>query len=223
MTEISLVAITDNTTKTPKLRNKSKNLSVILNGESGSEDYCIHLNPVEIDLLASTAGNSRHGERDSLLIRVTFDAALRISETLGLRMCDLDVLNHILHVRGKGDHPGVSAISPGTVEKIGLYAWNQKLDINDRIFPISRTQAYRIITTAYDRAAIRRPTKQNDHVGPIHILRHSGAIERLKKSGNPRSIQAQLRHRTASTTMRYLKTISQDESMEIQKVVDPWK
>jgi integrase len=222
MTETSLIVTTNNTNKIPEIRNKSKNLSVFINGETGNENYVVHLNPAEVEALAGMAGKSRHGERDSLLIRVTFDAALRISETLGLRMCDLDVIHHILHIHGKGDYPGVAAVSAGTVEKIGLYAWNQKLDPHDRIFPISRTQAYRIITTAYDQAAIRRPTKQNDHVGPVHILRHSGAIERLKKSGNPRSIQAQLRHRTASTTMRYLKTISQDESMAIQGQVDPW-
>lgn len=206
----------------PEKGNKTKNVSVYIDGQAGSDDYVIHLNPAEIEALAGMAGKSRHGERDSLLIRVTFDAALRIGETLQLRMCDLDDTRHILTIHGKGDHPGTAAISSATSEKINSYAWHKSLKPDDLIFPISRTQAYRIITTAYDKAAIRRPTKQNDHVGPCHILRHSGAIQRLKVSGNPRSIQHQLRHRTAMTTMRYLKTITHDESMGIQSEVNPW-
>lgn len=208
----------------PEIRNKTRNLSVILQGEAGAADYVAHLSPSEVGSLADAAGQSRHGDRDSLMIRVTYDAALRISETLGLRMCDLVATRsgYVLHILGKGNRAGVAAISDRTAEQIMAYAWQYKLQPEDRIFEISRTQAFRIITAAYERSGIRQPSKAMDHVGRCHVLRHSGAIERLRASGNPRSVQAQLRHRTALTTMRYLKTLSADESLKIQQGVNPW-
>ncbi len=41
------------------------------------------------------------------------------------------------------------------------------------------------------------------HVGAVHVLRHSGALERLKDTGNPQALQEQLGHTTAEMTLRY--------------------
>jgi integrase len=57
-------------------------------------------------------------------------------------------------------------------------------------------------------------------VGMVHMLRHSGAIERLRLTGNPRSVQAQLGHKTIDMTMRYLRTLSDEEGVAIQAGVD---
>jgi len=55
------------------------------------------------------------------------------------------------------------------------------------------------------------------------VLRHSGAIARLKASGNPKSVQHQLRHKSAQMTLRYMKTMSADESLVIQHGVNSCK
>ena len=60
---------------------------------------------------------------------------------------------------------------------------------------------------------VRQPCQVRDHVGCLHVLRHSGAIARLQVSGNPKSVQEQLRHKSAQMTLRYLKTIGHDEAM----------
>jgi cytochrome P450 len=52
------------------------------------------------------------------------------------------------------------------------------------------------------------------------VLRHSGALERLRATGNPRAVQEQLRYSTALMTMRYLKTLTVDEAIAIQEGVD---
>ena len=49
---------------------------------------------------------------------------------------------------------------------------------------------------------------------------HSGAIEWLKQTGNPKAVQDQLRPKSPLMTMRYLKTLSADESLSIQQKVD---
>jgi len=67
-----------------------------------------------------------------------------------------------------------------------------------------------------DKAGVAKPGK----VGSVHILRHSGALERLRETGNPRAVQDQLRHKSQLMTLRYLKTLSREESLAIQGRVD---
>ena len=50
-----------------------------------------------------------------------------------------------------------------------------------------------------DKAGVIKP----DGVGSVHVLRHSGVIQRLKRAGNPKAVQDQLRHKSALMTSRY--------------------
>ena len=59
-----------------------------------------------------------------------------------------------------------------------------------------------------------------DHVGTVHVLRHSGAIARMEETGNRKGVQDQLRHQGARMTLLYLKTVSAKRSLEIQQSVD---
>ena len=111
-------------------------------------------------------------------------------------------------VMGKGSKPGVVAISASMAAELQSYCYRARIGEDERIFPVSRSQAFRIVTEAFYKAGIPRPSKERDHVGAVHILRHSGAIERLRLTGNPRAVQHQLRHKSALMTMRDLKTLS---------------
>ena len=62
--------------------------------------------------------------------------------------------------------------------------------------------------------------RKPEHVGTVHVLRHSGALARLAATGNPKAVQDQLRHKEARMTLRYLKTLSAQESIKIQQDVD---
>ena len=44
-----------------------------------------------------------------------------------------------------------------------------------------------------------------------HLLRHSDAIIRLRKTGNPKALQYHLGHNTPSMTLRYLSTLTQED------------
>ena len=60
------------------------------------------------------------------------------------------------------------------------------------------------------------------HVGAVHVLRHSGLIERLEATGNPKAVQDQARHQSFKMTQRYMKTVSAKHSLKINQGVD-WK
>ena len=203
-------------------RNKSNQQLAIRRSEVGSADYVAHLNLDQVRQLGSAAGQSRHGERDKLLIQLLFDGCLRCSEAIGTRPCDIaqDSTGWTIKVKGKGGKMAQVAVSPTLAAQLQAYAYRSRLDETDRLFPITRSQAFRIVATAFDRTGLTRPRRETDRVGAVHILRHSGAIERLRQTGNPKAVQDQLRHKSALMTMRYLKTLSQEESLRIQQEVE---
>jgi len=217
--ETALTLKADNTA----LRNKTSQVSAIQRAEAGAADYVPHVSADQVKLMAVMAGqNKQHGERNALLIKLLFDGCLRVSEALGVRPVDLQRTpdGWAVKVMGKGSKPGLVAISARIAAELQSYCYRARIGEGERIFPISRSQAFRIVTEAFDKAGIPRPSKERDHVGGVHILRHSGAIERLRLTGNPRATQNQLRHKSALMTMRYLKTLSADESLKIQQSVE---
>jgi integrase len=209
----------------PVERNKSANVFAIRANADLADDFVSHLFPDDVKLMAVMAGrNPRHGERNEVLISTIFDGALRESEVLKLRPIDIKQTTdgYELHIYGKGSKPGIVAITASTAQQLTSYAYHAKIQETDRIFNITRSQVFRIVQDAYKRAGIRQPSKLNDRVGAVHILRHSGALARLAVSGNPKSVQAQLRHKSAAMTLRYMKTLTAREGIAIQKQVNPW-
>ena len=122
----------------------------------------------------------------------------------------------VARIVGKGDKVTEVAISPSLASRLLAYAYNQGIERDQRFFPITSTRVWQIVDRAFDAAGIRKP----EHVGTVHVLRHSGAIARLAATGNPKAVQDQLRHKDARMTLRYLKTLSTQESLKIQQGVD---
>ena len=87
---------------------------------------------------------------------------------------------------------------------------------DQRFFAITPTKAWQIVDRAFRLSGIRKP----DHVGSVHVLRYSGALEILAATGNPKALQDQLRHTDAKMTLRYMKTLSKKESLKIRQQVD---
>lgn len=209
--------------KSLSVYNKTTKMSAIQKAELASSDYVPHISVGQAKLMAAVAGqDKRHGERNALLIKFLFDSCLRISEALGVRPIDIRHTPDGWSVRviGKGKKPGIVAISASVAAELQAFCYRTGVDEEQRVFRLSRSQAFRMVSNTYKLANIPGPDRDRDHVGKVHILRHSGAIERLRLTGNPRATQSQLRHKSALMTLRYLKTISEDESLQIQQGVD---
>jgi integrase/recombinase XerD len=207
------------------LRNKTVNVPAIRRGEEGASDYVSHLTPGDVKLLVLVASRDpRHGERNAALISLIFDGALRVSEALGVRPVDIEQTpdGYIVSVMGKGSKPGRVAVTASTAQMLFALAYHQGTAPTDRLIPITRSQVFRVVADAFRSAGVRQPSRLTDHVGAVHVLRHSGALARLAASGNPKSVQNQLRHKSAQMTLRYMKTLSADESLAIQEKVNPW-
>ena len=133
----------------------------------------------EVYRIADSAKAMRDDERNELLILTMFQAALRVTEAVKLRLQDKATIDnrHVLLVQGKGNKPRLVAIPEKLSYHLGDYAYRNKLQPQDRLFPISRFRALQIIKQCADRAGIDRRIY-------CHLLRHGGAIARLKRTGN---------------------------------------
>jgi len=216
------------TTENTEICNKNTNLSKIIRGQADTSDYVPHLTAGDIKLMVIVAGQNKrlqNGARNAVLIKVLFDGCLRISEALGLRPCDIikNADGYLLVVMGKGHKPGQVAVSASTVADLKSYCYDFNIAQGDLIFNISRSQAFREIEAVYRASGVRQPSKLTDRVGAVHILRHSGCLARLALSGSPKEVQEQLRHKSASMTMRYLKTLTHIEAMKNQESINVWE
>ncbi len=152
-------------------------------------------------------------ERDRLLIMVLYQTGLRISEALALTPASIRVFNGkpAIEVIGKGRKLRLVALPERLREQLESYAYRAQIGPESRFFKITR--AWQILNG--DREASRLRKK----VFP-HLLRHSDAIVRLRRTGNPKALQYHLGHNTPAMTLRYLSTLTQEDALRVQQEVE---
>lgn len=190
------------------MKNKKPNLGQV------TFNVVPYLLPDEVQKLAEGAKKKRNGERDFLFILFLFQTGLRISEALSLTPAMIGQFEKkpVIHVVGKGKKHRLVSCPENLANRLKAYACHKKLDSQDKLFPFNRIRGWQIIKEAATRAGFEK------RVFP-HLLRHSDAIERLRQTGNPKALQHHLGHSSISMVMRYLSTLSQEDSLRIQQQV----
>ena len=154
-------------------------------------------------------------ERDRLLLRLLWEAGIRISEATALKL--EDVGREGIRVLGKGRVERVVFVQDSLVSSILFYAQEHHLDRGDYLFSsrkgghITKQRADQIIKKAAKSARLRR----NVHA---HLFRHGYAINFLNCSGRLDALQEQLGHKDINTTRIYLRLSSEDVKREVQKL-----
>ncbi len=153
----------------------------------------------EAELLIEEAKKSRKGERDSLLIQVLYQTGLRISEALSLSPSRIRQFEGrpALEVIGKGRKPRMVACPERLSEKLQAYAYQERLEAQDKFFPINRQRAWQILKELSHKVGFPK------RIYP-HLLRHSDVIKWLRQTGNPEALQRHLGHASTTMVMRYL-------------------
>lgn len=174
-----------------------------------------YLVPKEIADLISEAGKRRNGKRDSLFILILFETGLRVSEALSLTPEKMEVFEGkpVFRIVGKGGKTRVVACPSELCKKIQSYIVKEKIAQDQRIFPINRQRAWQILKEMARSAGFTK------RIYP-HLLRHSDAIERLRQTGNPKALQHHLGHSSITMVMRYLSTLTKEDSLRVQQGVN---
>ena len=136
------------------------------------------------------------------VLMTIYATGLRISETVNLRVEDIDSQRKLIRVRqGKGSKDRVVMLSPVLLDHLRAYRRVERR--SPWVFPgkqvdqpLSASAVERVCRRAGRRVGIRK------RVTP-HLLRHTFATHLLEAGGNLRLIQTLLGHRSVRTTQLY--------------------
>jgi integrase/recombinase XerD len=175
-----------------KCAKKAKHLPIVLSKE-------------EIDKMISVTTNPKH----KFLISLMYAAGLRVSETIKIKMCDIDLDRKMIRVyQGKGQKDRYTILA----EKL-LPILNQQTQLkqpSDYLFTgaggeghLTPMSAEKIVKKAARLAGIYKNVS-------CHTLRHSFATHLLEQGTNIRYIQELLGHKNLETTQIYTKVSSEN-------------
>ncbi len=178
-----------------------------------------------IALVESPDLSTLGGRRDSALLEFLYGTGARVSETVGLDITALDVIDKVVIVTGKGSKQRLVPLGQKSVEallrwlpdRLGLLTRSTRGDpvfLNLRGGRLSRQGAFNIVKKHADRAGMGK-----EKVSP-HVLRHSAATHMLERGADLRTVQEMLGHATISTTQVYTR-VSPAHVMEIYAEAHP--
>ena len=156
-------------------------------------------------LLAAPLGEGPLPWRDRAMLELLYGAGVRISELTGADVDDLDRVDRLVLVRGKGDRDrlvpygdvAADAVDRWLVQgRPGLAPRSAALFCNARGGRLTRQGAWKIIRGHADRVGLA------DRVSP-HTLRHSFATHLLDGGADVRAVQELLGHASVTTTQIY--------------------
>ena len=156
-------------------------------------------------LLAAPVGDGALALRDRALLELLYGAGLRISELTALDLDDLDHVDRLVLVRGKGDKERLVPFGEVAAEELdrwlirgrpSLRPSSPAVFVNARGGRLTRQGAWKVFTAHADRVGLRA------HVSP-HTLRHSFATHLLDGGADVRVVQELLGHASVTTTQIY--------------------
>ncbi len=156
-------------------------------------------------LLQAPVGDGPLPLRDRAMLELLYGAGLRISELTSADVDDLDRVDRLIRVRGKGDKERV--VPYGELADVALDRWlvsgrpqlaggSPALFLNARGGRLSRQGVWKLLRSHAERVELR------DDVSP-HTLRHSFATHLLDGGADVRAVQELLGHASVTTTQIY--------------------
>jgi integrase/recombinase XerD len=156
-------------------------------------------------LVDAPVGDDALARRDRAMLELLYGAGLRISELTDLDLDDLDPVERLVLVHGKGDKQRI--VPYGEIAAAALDAWivrarpslapgGPAVFLNARGGRLTRQGAWKIIKAHAERVEL------GNQVSP-HTLRHSFATHLLDGGADVRAVQELLGHASVTTTQIY--------------------
>ena len=161
-----------------------------------------HLTKDEVERLIEAAKTNRYGQRDALMILLTFRHGFRAAEVCDLRWEQVDFKTATLHVRRVKN--GTPATHPLTGRELRALRKHQtaKRTIAVRVRVGTRRTADGAWLFPHGRAGSR--SRPNLGIkAHAHMLRHACGFKLANDGIDTRSLQAYLGHRNIQNTTRY--------------------
>ncbi len=157
------------------------------------------------NLIEAAKGDKWETKRDLTILETLYSSGIRVSELVGLNEEDVDLLSHLVKVRGKGKKERIVPIGSCAVNAIKGYLESAPLDLEQRSVPLLINRRKTRLTDRSVRRIIlkyARIAALKKGISP-HTLRHSFATHLLDRGADLRSVQELLGHAHLSTTQIY--------------------
>lgn len=159
----------------------------------------------EVKLLLDAARRGRYGQRDYLMVLLTYRHGLRVSELIDIRLRDLDLDGGRLHVRRrKGSLSTTQPIEGDEMRAIRAYL-RERGETKTTYLLLSERGPFTRQAVNYLLKEIGQRAKLEINVHP-HMLRHSTGYYLANKGYDTRLIQDYLGHKNISHTVKYTRT-----------------
>ena len=143
--------------------------------------------------------------RHRLLCKVMWETGIRVTEVISIKKKDINFDNHLLTIRWLKNRKFNTRIIPLHMFLIDILKfYTSPLIGEERLFPYSRIRVYQIVKKYFN--------------GHPHQLRHSFAVNWLKKGGDLYQLKEYLGHKRFETTEVYLKVHPKDLAKELYKI-----
>ena len=155
--------------------------------------------------------------RDRAILETFYSAGIRIGEIVAVNIEDLNFMDGLLRVKGKGRKERIVPIGSKAVAAIREYLKNSPLPGA----PLFLNRFGKRITTRSVHRIVEKYKKLSGlwDMTP-HSIRHSFATHMLEGGADLRSVQEMLGHTSLSTTQRYTH-VSMDKLMEVYDKAHP--
>jgi integrase/recombinase XerD len=175
-------------------------------------------------LLAAPNPGVQEGVRDRALLELMYATGLRVSETVGLDLSDLDLAHEVVRCIGKGNKERLVPLGSQAVRALREYLGKAR----PRLARRHSTQALFVsrLGGRFSRQGcwklIRRYARRSGIPTPVtpHMLRHSFATHLLERGADLRAVQEMLGHATISMTQVYTH-LTRDRLREVYKQSHP--
>ena len=179
----------------------------------------VFLNEEEIKNLLNINLITPYDYRNKAMLELLFSTGIRISELINLKIQDVDLINNVIKVLGKGSKERIIPIDDIATKHLTNYINNYRypllkkntnidyLFINNLGNKISRVGFFKFIKKEAVRANIKKD------ISP-HTIRHTFATILLKNGADLRVIQELLGHSDIKTTQIYTHLIKEQLKKE---------
>ena len=167
------------------------------------------------------------GIRDRAMLHLCFAAALRVSELVGLRLCDVTLQPQAsVLIHGKGRRQRCLPLWKETAAAVRSWlavrpaASAPELFLNARGQPMTRAGFEYILHKHVTAATKRCPSLAAKQVSP-HVLRHTAALVTLRATKDLRKVSLWLGHANMQTTEIYTRVDSSVKLEVLESIVAP--